>query len=190
MAAVLLNRLPARTMAGVQRTLVPVDWKAWAKIILGIMATNAGNRAFNFAPPPWLNGIEAVAVITAITQGVNRTAFKQFALIAPLVALVVQGAVFLNQKFDQSLKERFNVPPLATQLAISTTSIVLGAFASHRLLKSVGLGATGALAASTCARGCSPGSMICLSEAGEMLGALKNWFHQRWGKRSEPVNPT
>lgn len=170
----LLRTLPARTLA--RPTLIPVDWKAYAKIILGIKTVNAANNAFDFKPPPWLNGIQAVAAITPLTMGLSKASLKQFVFIAPLVAAVVQSAVILNKKATPVLKEKFNIPPLATQLAISTGMIGLGAVASHKLLKNLGMGAAAVM---TCARGCSPGSIICLSEAGEMLGTLKNWWHDK-----------
>lgn len=173
----LLGLLPQRTL-GTARTLFPVDWKAWAKIILGILSVNRLNRAFGYEPPPWLNGLQAVAVITPLTQGLDfvfsKKGVKQLAVIMPLVAGVVQSAVWLNKKLTPWLKDNWNVPPLATQLAVSTGMIIGGAAISHKLLKNLGLGAA---AMTTCARGCSPGSVICLSEAGEMLGALKDRLH-------------
>ena len=81
------------------------------------------------------------------------------------------GSIWLNKALTPKLEERWNIPPLATQLAISSGMILGGALVSHKLLKSLGLGAA---ALTTCARGCSPGSIVCLSETGEMLGVLKD----------------
>ena len=109
-------------------------------------------------------------------MGITKTSLKQFAIVAPLVAAVVQGAVTLSQKITQPLKDNWNIPPLATKLGISMGMIGFGALVSHKLLKSLGLGAGVMM---TCARGCSPGSIICLSEAGEMLGSIKGWFNRQ-----------
>ena len=37
---------------------------------------------------------------------------------------------------------------------------------------------------STCARGCSVGSFVCLSELADIVGSFGNWFHSGQGKQT------
>lgn len=167
----LLHHLPVRTVPGV-RFLLPTDWKVWARVILGIITVNKVNKALDWQPPPWLGGIEAVSVITPLTMRFGPGTLKQLVLMAPVVAVVVQAASVLNDWVTDPLKERFHIPRLVTRLGISLGLAAIGL----KFSKMLGIGGAVAM---TCARGCTPGSIVCLSEVGEMFSGMKSGM-KRW----------
>jgi hypothetical protein len=170
-AGMLTHQLPARAVPGVKR-LLPTDPKVWARVILGILAVNKLNKALDWQPPPWLGGVEAVAVITPLAMKFNKASLKQAALLAPLVGAVVQAASWLNSKASEPLHEKFSIPPFVTRMTIALGMALAGLKAS----KLLGIG--GAMAM-TCARGCTPGSIVCLSELGEMVSGMKTWLQNK-----------
>lgn len=164
-AGMLLHQLPVRTVPGV-RFLLPTDWKVWGRVILGIITVNKVNKALDWQPPPWLGGMEAVSVITPLTMRFGPGTLKQLVLMAPVVAVVVQVASALNDWVTDPLKERFQIPRLVTRLGISLGLAAIGL----KFSKMLGIGGAVAM---TCARGCTPGSIVCLSEVGEMISGMK-----------------
>jgi hypothetical protein len=109
-----------------------------------------------------------------------------------MVAGIVQAASFLHQSVSKELKEEYGVPSLISRLAISVGMVILGvklfpkihkplmqsAF-FQKLFPKSNFSKTGSVLASTmttCARGCTPGGIICLSEVGELLGGMGSWF--------------
>jgi hypothetical protein len=176
-AGLLLHELPARSVPG-RRWLLPTDPKVWGRVFLGIGAIHQINKAFDWQPPPWLAGLEAVAVITPLVMRFKAGTLKQVALLAPVVAGVVQLASELNKRITDPLQERANIPPVVTRLAIAT-ALALGGMKVSKLL------GMGGAAAMTCARGCTPGSLVCLSEVGEMVSGMKSWF-QKEDTQSKP----
>lgn len=168
LAGLLTHQLPARAMPGVKHML-PTDPKVWLRVILGIAAVQKINKAFQWQPPPWLGGMEAVAVITPIAMKFTPAALKQVVMMAPIVGLVVQGAHELNKRITDPLKDKFSIPPFVTRLGIALSLAAAGLKAS----KLMGIGGAVAM---TCARGCTPGSLVCLSELGEMATGMKTWF--------------
>lgn len=173
----LLHELPARSVPG-RRWLLPTDPKVWGRVFLGIGAIHQINKAFDWQPPPWLAGLEAVAIITPLAMRFKAGTLKQVALLAPVVAGVVQLASELNKRITGPLQEHTSIPPVVTRLAIAT-ALALGGMKVSKLL------GMGGAAAMTCARGCTPGSLVCLSEVGEMASGMKSWF-QKEETQSKP----
>jgi hypothetical protein len=191
----LLHRLPVRAEPGV-RSLLPTDWKVWGRVILGILSVQKVNQAFAWQPPPWLGALEAVALINPVTMGFSRKSLAQMLLMAPVVATVVQGASMLSRALSVPLKERCDIPESLTRLVISIPMAWVGIKIYPRVFKSVarsgilgkdlqeqakssGQALMGSAMMATCARGCTPGSLICMSEMGEIFGGVGNWFQSR-----------
>jgi hypothetical protein len=84
----LLHRLPVRALPGKQ--LLPSDWKAWARVGLGLAATHQVNNAFGFKLPPWLSALETVALVHPLASQFSKNTPKQLLVIAPVVAALVQ----------------------------------------------------------------------------------------------------
>ena len=183
--ALLTHQLPKRIPVG-PASLLPPDWKVWARIVLGIGTVNTLNKALDWKPPAWLVGLETVAVVHPLAVGLSLTTLKQMAVTMPFVAGVVQGTTWLNDQASEPAKTHLNIPPIVTRLAISAAMLVISVKLFNKVYqpllnksmlgKWLGLEAlhqTGsAMFATTCARGCTPGGIICLSEAGEILGGL------------------
>ena len=198
--ALLTHQLPKRIPAG-PAALLPPDWKVWARIGLGIATVNSLNKALDWKPPAWLVGLETVAVVHPLAVGLSVNTLKQMVVTMPFVAGVVQGTTWLNDQAAEPAKNHLNIPPIVTRLAISAAMLLISVKLFNKvyqplLNKSIlgkwlgleTLHQTGsAMFATTCARGCTPGGIICLSEAGEILGGLglKTRLGYRQEKRSE-----
>lgn len=194
--ALLTHQLPKRIPVG-PASLLPPDWKVWARIGLGIATVNSLNKAFDWKPPAWLVGLETVAVVHPLAVGLSLTTLKQMVVTMPFVAGVVQGTTWLNDQAAEPAKTHLSIPPLVTRLAISAAMLLISVKLFNKVYqpmlsksflgKWLGLEAlhqTGsAMFATTCARGCTPGGIICLSEAGEILGGLG--LKTRLGYRQE-----
>lgn len=193
----LLHQLPARLPKDGLKTLLPSDWKVWARVLLGISAVHKLNNALDLELPPWLGALEAVAIINPLAVGFTLNNLKQTAVMAPLVAGVVQGASSLTDKISKPIDENMNVPPIFTRLLLSI-GIGIGAVLTYpRIYKSIastgiigkelkekaaqGGSAFASATFATCARGCSPGSFICLSEMADMVGGFSTWFKSHLG---------
>ncbi len=186
----LTHQLPARVRPG--KSWLPSDWKTYFRIGLGIVIVQKINQAMDWKPPAWLGALEAVTVINPLALGVSKKSMAQYVVMAPLVTGVVQLASLINKKLAPMLELDWAVPSWVTQLGISIGMGALGVIAYPRIFKAIAskglLGKViqsealkgGALATGTamvtCARGCSPGSIICLSETAEMLGGMGSWF--------------
>jgi hypothetical protein len=186
----LLHRLPIRQPTNGMTTLLPSDWKVWARVLLGISAVHKINQAFDWKLPPWLGALESIAVINPIAVGFSRIALKQTAVMAPLVAGTVQGASILKDKTSKPLQEKWQISPAVTQAGITATlglaAMLVYPHAYRVLAKSGAIGEDLKQAAekatimattfTTCARGCSPSSFICLSELADIWGSFVNWL--------------
>lgn len=176
--------------------LISSDWKDWARIFLGVAAVSKLNKALDWSPPPWLGGIEAVALIAPLALGFNLDSLKQLAVMAPMVAGVVQGASTINDSVTEPLEKQYNVPAIVTRLGISVVMAGIGLALYPRVFRHVArTGILGkeiqknaekaALGIGTivCSRGCCT-SLICMSEIGEMAGAFANWFKSDRARQS------
>lgn len=198
-AALLLRRLPARPTSF---KLFSSDWKDWAKLGLGVVSLNKINQAFRYEPPPWLNAIQTVGVVTPLMLGFKKPALLQMAVLAPLVGALVQGTHWLSERSEGWLEDKAGVPAMVTRVAIAAAMVVLGLRTLPPMLGQVnawgreghfGQGMANAIrqeqAAShsakantqaagistICAR-CGGAHAICMSEIADFFGALGNWF--------------
>ncbi len=187
-AGLLLRRkasLPSRF------SLLSSDWRSWAQIGLGIGAYGSLKKAFNWNPPPWLGALGTVGVIGTLMAGFQKKSLVQLGVMAPVVAGVVQGANYLNDTVGHALEEKANIPKGITKLAVSIGMMIAGLKTYPVFLKGVAL--TGLLGKAArqealkgsalaggmlvaCARGCCQGTVLCMSEIGEMLAAFGGWF--------------
>jgi hypothetical protein len=201
MLGMLTHQLPVRARPG--KSLLPADWKAFFRIGTGIVAVNRLNSGLNWQPPPWLGALEAVTVINPLALGFSGKSLRQYAVMAPLVAATVQVASTLNNRLAKPLHDQFNMPRLITRLAISLGFAGMGIKLYPKVFHAVaktgllgqemkqqaakGLSVLAGSSFITCARGCSPGSIICLSETAELMGGLTHWLKTQF--RGTP-NPT
>jgi len=190
-AGFLLHKLPPRLPKDGMKTMLPADWKVWAKVGLGIAAVQKLNQTIGWKPPPWLGALEAVSIINPIAVGISKHNLIQMGVMAPVVALVVQAASTLQKKIAPPLQEKYGTPPVLTRLGLSlvlgigslvaypfiyrriATSGLLGKALKEKALESGSAFASAAFA--TCARGCSPGSFICLGEVADVVGSFGSW---------------
>ncbi len=162
--------------------LVPRDWKVWARVFLGIGALHKLNEGMNWKPAPWLGGAEAVAVITPLAMLFNKKTLTQTLIMMPLVAGIVQGANEIYKRVNPPLESKFSIPPVITGLGLS--ALITGA--SLSAYRYMGISAAAAIG---CVRGCSPGSIVCLSELGELMGGMLNWL-KPGSSNPQPEKPT
>jgi hypothetical protein len=193
----LSHHLPSRAMPG--KSLITTDWKTYARIGLGLAAVQKINRAFNWKPPPWLGALEAVAAINPLTLGFSVASAAQAIIMAPLVSGSVHLAMLLNQAIRPKLPPENKWAPLLSQVLTSIGFAAVGLKLYPKIVKSIArqvakaeglpqsirkglskLSKEGAVAAGAsavyCSRGCSMGSIICLSEAAELLGGFGTWM--------------
>jgi|GEM_PF-3072532 len=190
-AGFLLHKLPARLPKDGLKTMLPADWKVWAKVGLGIAAVQKLNQTISWKPPPWLGALEAVSIINPIAVGISKNNLIQMGVMAPVVAIVVQAASSLQKKIAPSLQDKYGTPPVLTRLGLSLVlgigSLVAYPFIYRRIASSGMLGkelkdqalesgsAFASAAFASCARGCSPGSFICLGEVADVVGSFGSW---------------
>jgi hypothetical protein len=190
--AILLAKFAPGT---VRNELLPSDWKVWAKILLGIGSLNQANQALNWQPPPWLNAMMNVTLMTPLISGWQKGALKSILVLAPAVGGLVQGTHWLSGKAEKPLQDHFNIPPVATRLALSVASMGVGLWSLPKVFKlsdTLGLtskqesAAVATTIAQSCPYGCCGGSAICLNEVVNYGGALGNWFHRSiTGKKAD-----
>lgn len=168
---------------------IPTDWKLYAKVLMGVLAAGQVNQAFHVKLPPWLSALETVGFIFPLTTpNITRASLAQLAVLAPWVAGTVQGASSVGRWLGSQLED-WQIPKPITKLIVSTAFMIAGVRyfpAVYKRIAETGIlnpiskealaGAVGAstLATATCVRGCTPGGVICLSEVGEMLGAMSS----------------
>ncbi len=187
--------LPVRLPGDGFKTILPVDWKVWARVLMGISAVHQVNQAFDWKLPPWLAALETLAVVNPLAAGFKSGAILQTAVMAPLVMGVVQGVSEINNKVEKPLKQAWNFPPIATQLGLTTLASagafiiyppfykmvaqtgIIGKALKQQAEKSASAFATATF--STCARGCSPGSFICLGELADIGGSFGLWLKNK-----------
>jgi hypothetical protein len=177
------------------KTLLPSDWKVWTRVILGIAALQKINQVLGWKPPPWLGALEAIAIVNPLATGIRAENLVQMGLMAPIVAAVVEGASVLQKKIAPPLQKRYDTPPVIVRLGVSlilgVASLVLYPVLYGRIARSGILGkdlkekamesgsAFASAAFATCARGCSPGSFICLGELADVVGSFGNWDNSK-----------
>lgn len=189
-AAVLLKRLPERPSA---YTLIPTDWKQWAKAGLGIAGISQLNQGLDWKPPLWLGTLQTVTILTPLLQKLEAGWLRRFAILAPLITGLVQVNHWLSETVEGPLEEKLHVPPLVTQLAFSVLTTIVGMKSfppldkvaeklfNRSTAKTPMNGTTQSATVATgitCARGCCA-STVCLNEIGEYGGALFNWMKDK-----------
>jgi hypothetical protein len=162
---------------------------------MGIVVTNKINHAFEWSPPPWLGALESVTIINPLALGVSKFGMAQYAVMAPLVSATVQLASTINRRLADPLQQQFGITPLITRLGVSLGLASVGIKVYPKVFKTIantgifgeiiqqkvakGAGVIAGSSMLICARGCSPGSIICLSETAELLGGLFHWLKTR-----------
>lgn len=183
LAALMLRRFPSPPSRF--KWLSP-DWKDWAKIALGIGTVNQLNRAADWKPPTWLNAIETVALINPLMLG--WAGLRQIPAMAALVAGLVTGTNYLSERAEPLANEYLNLPDKATRAILSATATVLGVASYPWMARSGIMGSVvkekaalsqGASAASVICARCGGAHVLCMTDIGEFLGAMGNWFHLR-----------
>jgi hypothetical protein len=197
----LLHRLPAHA-AEKEFALFPKDWKHWARLLLGLGAVNHINKGMNWNPPPWLQAAETVLVLHPITSGITKRSIGQLAFTLPYVVAIVEANILLGKGYLWA-KERFtgqkqdpNQPDtwdsLLFKLASSVAFAAAGVKAYPKLYEEIGktgilgqankkhaMDLSSGVALITCARGCCQGTVVCLTEMGEILGGMTSSFQKR-----------
>ena len=195
------SSLPVRVPGDGFKTILPVDWKVWARVLMGISAVHQVNQAFEWKLPPWLGALETLVVVNPLAAGFQVGATLQTVVMAPLVMGVVQGVSAISNRVEAPLKQDWNIPPIVTQVGLTTLGGV-GAFFIYPLFykmvaqtgiigkelkqqaeKSASAFATATF--STCARGCSPGSFICLGELADIGGSMGLWLKNKFSNNKE-----
>ncbi|MEB3206830.1 MAG: hypothetical protein VKK59_05740 [Vampirovibrionales bacterium] len=170
----------------------PTDWKIWAQTIMGSMAVTKLNQAINASPPPWLNALETVAVVSPLVSGPLRSkTWRQLPLLAVGVPLLVQATQLADQKLEALLSDRnSSVPKWIPRMALSVVSVLVGLFGLRGVMKmpayqqfvqgspsSVASATVGAEATIVCAR-CGGVHLICVNEIADVTAGLLNWLKQ------------
>jgi hypothetical protein len=190
----LLHQLPIRHPGDGFKTLLPADWKVWARVLIGIDVVHKLNQAFNLHLAPWQGALEAITIINPLAAGFSKNALKQTAVMAPLVACVVQAAHWTQNRIAKPLQLHWQIAPIITQ-AMITGILGLGAMFAYphfyRMVASTGIigkelkqkaissATTLTDTFSTCPRGCTPSSFICLSELADISGSFIHWFRSQ-----------
>lgn len=95
-----LGRVLKRYQASEQTfALLPNNPWLWAQVIPGVIAVNQANKAVGAEPPPWLKGMQTVAVLHPLLAGTRPTTLMEMAVLAPMVGL----AVTANRQIQQGL---------------------------------------------------------------------------------------
>jgi hypothetical protein len=180
-AVLMLRKFPkgaAAQAASLHSTLIPSDWKEWAKVGLGIAGMSQVNQAANWKPPVWLNAMMNVAVVSPLVSGLSRQHVAQGLILAPVVGALAQATHYVSDKAQRPLQEKWNIPPVVSHAVFS----VLMVLASLRIFPWVNssipplqASADGSAVktglASACVNGCCS-SVICVNDIGQLLAAL------------------
>jgi hypothetical protein len=190
--ALLLHRLPKRLPEDGLKTILPTDWKVWARIGLGLMGLKKLNQGLNVQLPSWLQVLQTLVVINPLVVGFGKNSFKQMALMSPFIVGTVEGTRILQNHLQDPAQQKLGISPLMTRLLVSATVGLLALLGYPRLYKAIAstgiagkefknkaeneLSTLASASFTTCARGCTPGSFICLSELAEIGGSLFQSF--------------
>jgi hypothetical protein len=173
---IFLKRLPANKVHPRLHTpLLSSDWKEWAKVFLGIGIVNQTTQAMNVKPPLWLQAMINVMVVGPMAAGFTRKNMIQSAILAPVVAGMVQGTQWASNKSEKPLQEHFNISPGVTH-ALFSFGMMLGGLKVFPWINGAIPGNAGAQAGrsglmSTCANGCCS-SLICVNDIGQLGSGL------------------
>jgi hypothetical protein len=168
--------------------MIPMDWKDWARIGLGVGMVKSINKVIDTEPPPWVNALETVAVLTPMmgAKVFSKKTWRYFPMLAIGVPLLVQGTDWGKQALAKNEKIPKWIPN--TVLPIASTIVGMVAFRKgikameSRTAGSQGSGGTNQVIGSEvsviCAR-CGGMHLVCPSEIGEMMGAFVATGHQQ-----------
>jgi hypothetical protein len=167
------------------------DWKEWTKVALGIASMNQVNDCFGWKPPAWLAAIQTTLFVNPAVSGFTKKMALQTVLMAPLVSAIVAGTNLINDKLTQPIQENLHIPPTITRLAVMVSMMVLGIKAYPQLYRKVAetgmMGQEAKQHASklvlgtevlVCTR-CGGSHLICMSEIGDYIGSMGNWFRSK-----------
>jgi hypothetical protein len=176
LGAIILKRLPANTVhPQLHSPLLSSDWKEWAKVGLGIGAMSQTTQALNWKPPLWLQAMLNVAVVGPMVAGVTKRNVIQSAILAPIVAGMVQGTQWASEKSEGPLQQKFNIPPPVTHALFSFGMVLAGLRVFPWVNSAIPLAkdttASRAGLMSTCANGCCS-SLVCVNDIGQLGSSL------------------
>jgi hypothetical protein len=176
LAMIVMKRLPAnRFHPRLHTPLLSSDWKEWAKVFLGIGIVNQVTQAMNVKPPVWLQAMINVMVVGPMAAGFTRKNMIQSAILAPVVAGMVQGTQWASNKSEKPLQDHFNISPTVTHALFSFGMVLAGLrifpWVNGAIPGNAGsqAGRTGLI--STCANGCCS-SLICVNDIGQLGSGL------------------
>jgi len=188
----LLHRLPAVKSSF---KYVSSDWKDWAKMALGIASVGQVNQALDWKPPVWLGALETTAIVNPLIAGFSQKTALQTVVMSPLIAGMVLGANYLNDQVATPLQDEYQIPPVLTRMGITLAMMAVGVKAYPKIYwqvattgilgKEARKNATYAMLgtqAIICSR-CGSNHLICISEIGDYLGSLGNWFRSRFSEK-------
>lgn len=193
LSGTLLSLLPTHSRPAIKGKtfLMPTDWKAYAKVGLGMTTVHGLNNFLGIKPPPFLQGMETVAIIQSLMLGVSKTNAKLFLVMGPLIGAYVQLADWIHKGIRQPLQQEAGLPPWVIRAGLGIGMMAGGFWLLPKLYKPIfntgWLGkelsekAKQATMATmvTCPRGCTVGGVVCLSEIAEILGSMGQWISQQ-----------
>lgn len=181
----LVKRFPG-AKPKLQGTLLPLDWKEWLKVGLGIAGMAQINQSLNWKPPTWLAAMINVIVVNPWVAGFTKRNLIQGMVLAPVVGGMAGGAHFLSDQAEKPLEEKLKIPPIVTRFLVSIPMMAVGLkmlpWVSNAIphMQTASRGAaleTGLL--SSCLSGCCS-SMIC---AVDVLNLFKAFFDYMKGDK-------
>lgn len=190
MLGLMLNRIPPRPSAF---ELVSTRVEDWAKMALGVIATDKFNAAFDAKPPAWLQGLETVTALTFISQGLQKKGWKHFPLLALGVPALVQVTQWASEQVDAALDERqSDIPRWIPKTALGIASTVAGVLGLRGVIQSQWYrSAIGRLSGDTaagqvvgaeavvCSR-CGGAHLLCMEEISDFVGVMASWAHDQF----------
>lgn len=126
------DALPAPKQAASQ-ALIPTDVRAWAKVGLGLYATQQFNQLTGIQLPTWGLALENAAVIHGLMMGLNRRSVVSFGLMLPIILGSVGLMHLAHHGVDSYLDRHPDLPrkgrtalEIATKAAVTLTAIGAG----------------------------------------------------------------
>lgn len=186
----LLNRIPPRPSAF---ELVSTRVEDWAKMALGVLATDKINTALAWKPPAWLQALETVGVLTFISQGLHKKGWKHFPLLAIGVPALVQATLWATETAEAALdRADSDLPRWIPKVGIGVASTLAGVFGLRGIMQAPwyrsAVGRMSGDAASqqvigaeavVCSR-CGGMHLVCMEEISDFIGAMAGWAHEQF----------
>lgn len=164
--------------------VLPLDWKDWARIFLGVGVVNSVNKAIDKEPPPWLNALQTVTVLTPMMGAsvFSKATWKHFPLLAFGVPLLVQ----VTSWGQQQMLKKDSIPKWVPNTLLPLASTI-GGMLGLRAFIAKSSGQVMGAEMTVCMR-CGGMHLVCPAEIGEFFGAFLGG-HQSKSNGSPPPSP-